>query len=183
MTVFVFWFGISREETSKTKNKSYINGIRLDKIAREVVEWSYGQRECWFSSLEHTHIAAHLRLCLFHSRFSSSLPDLILAFIGGRFPFACYHFMARLLLSGFPLHGQKKASFSAPAKLKCRKVWKIREKKTIFQLIPCHMEAWLCVGGYFTSPSLFVMRKHDIVSGRRLGMQKGFILGPPQRRA
>lgn len=33
MTVSIFSFGISREETSKTKNKSYINGFGFDKIA------------------------------------------------------------------------------------------------------------------------------------------------------
>lgn len=109
-----------------------------------------------------------LRLCLFHSRFSSSLPDLILVFIGGRFSFACYQFMARLLLSGFPLHGHEKKLSSEALAPEGRK---IRGKKQFSYRIRA---IWKRddASAESTSPRLFVMRKRDIVSGRRLGMRR-----------
>lgn len=50
----------------------------------------------------------------------------------------------------FPFMATQKFNSGPPQTLSTRKVGKIRDK-TIFQLIPCHMEARWCVGGIYVT--------------------------------
>lgn len=63
---------------------------------------------------------------------------------------SCYHFMARLLLSGFPSHGQvvndrRLAGANVAETFEC----KSRDKRKIFHFTSYHMEASMTPGGNY----------------------------------